>query len=252
MRCFNFRVLRSFNNIEIVDFEEHERLQADNQHLEQEQSHNSEYSDEGENEPDNNNKTTYSEIPRITNHELEGYQDDILSYSKILTIPESLIFEDIPKLNLSIDEEKIELIWFLCDELFTGTSKMILTKDEFVLFLHLAKYCKLGYPVPKVLPLHILEFMGSGTVYEKEKEFYKEEELTCPISSLLMKHPVRIDKCSHNFEKEYIEHWLKENNNCPVCRIKCGLQDIKKNELLAKKIAKYLQAKKKNGKTTNK
>ncbi|MEK9657929.1 MAG: U-box domain-containing protein [bacterium] len=46
----------------------------------------------------------------------------------------------------------------------------------------------------------------------------KKTNFNCPITNALMRHPVCLAQTGHLFEREAIEHWLKEKNTCPVTR----------------------------------
>ena len=45
------------------------------------------------------------------------------------------------------------------------------------------------------------------------------EQMTCPISmNIINKDSACVTSCQHIFERESIQHWLSDHNNCPVCR----------------------------------
>ena len=72
------------------------------------------------------------------------------------------------------------------------------------------------------------------------------EEYNCPINMELMVEPVTL-YCGHSFEKDAIEKWYAQRNNCPCCRAdeqqdNAFRQSFRVNESLKDEIALFLEA----------
>ena len=63
----------------------------------------------------------------------------------------------------------------------------------------------------------IISFINPDDLIEKEKQ----ENLICPICFFILNNPIScsVKKNSHSFCKECIDKYLKENNNCPECKL---------------------------------
>lgn len=70
------------------------------------------------------------------------------------------------------------------------------------------------------------------------KKILKKDELipNCPITSEPIKIPSK-SPCDHTFEKNAIETWLTNHSDCPVCRTKINLKELRPDPTLEAAIA---------------
>jgi len=84
-----------------------------------------------------------------------------------------------------------------------------------------------------------------------KKSIQKEiqEKVTCSICSFILVEPVYINTCQHTFCKSCIYNWYKKSNNCPLCRNKFQLYQIKPNSFFNDLIQIHIENNKRITKT---
>ena len=68
------------------------------------------------------------------------------------------------------------------------------------------------------------ELSISSISNEEGKRIYSE--IMCPLNHNIMVDPVSLN-CKHEFSREPIELWLRNNDSCPICRRPARIEDLR-------------------------
>ncbi|CAF1261594.1 unnamed protein product [Adineta ricciae] len=66
--------------------------------------------------------------------------------------------------------------------------------------------------------------------FEYTNESVIDNRLKCSICKEVFQDPVFIKTCRHDFCRTCIVQWLKTNQNCPICRQPCCVNDLNPNQ----------------------